>query len=381
MVKNLIHYLKLLLLLLADFLSRTQKFAKFIWSQKHEVERICLDDIDIYQKTIKIDRWLSKTCSRPIRDFFTKHFSPNSTPKTSIPRKAINRILINYRQNGHKSYSLDHFAHLEDGDMLMSSATRELTAELVKVIRQAKKLKNRSKNFTECLSDTCYRIISYKLTIMLAEQLASTKYDADIDIHTEKLMNLWNNLVNADQLQTSNTTNSKRKLFPPEYSSQVKDKSDIVSGRWSHIGFQGEDPGTDFRGMGILGLTQLEYLSRRPKSLARDLLRRSLEAECHYPFAIVGINITYNLLNLFRDGSMKHLYYDTSELLFRGKEQTLNLLTILNSLYVELFLRFDCFWHQSKPGTIFEFKALMEQFVDVIRMDLSDRTFTMKFIY
>lgn len=381
MVKNFIHYLKLLLLLLADYLLRSQKFVKFVYSGKHEVQRICENQSDIYEKTMKIDCWLARTSCRPICDFFTKHFATQSTPKTSIPRKAINRILINYRQNNIKSYSLDHFAHLEDGDILISSAVRELTGELLKVIKKTKNLKNISKSFELCLADACYRILSYKLTILLAEQLASTKYDADLEVHTEKLMNLWNNLVQSDHRQAPATTTPKQKLFPSEYSDQIYDKRDIVSGRWSHIGFQGEDPGTDFRGMGMLGLTQLEYLSRRPKTLARDLLKRSLTAECHYPFAIVGINITYNLLNLFRDGSMKHLYYDTSELLFRSKEQALNPLTTLNMLYVELFLRFDCFWHESKPKTIFEFKTLMEEFVNIIRMDLEDRNFSLKFIY
>ena len=30
-----------------------------------------------------------------------------------------------------------------------------------------------------------------------------------------------------------------------------------ISGQWGELGFQGNDPATDFRGMGVLGLDQL----------------------------------------------------------------------------------------------------------------------------
>lgn len=34
-----------------------------------------------------------------------------------------------------------------------------------------------------------------------------------------------------------------------------------VSEQWKLLGFQGTDPATDFRGMGLLGLEQLVYFS------------------------------------------------------------------------------------------------------------------------
>ena len=33
-----------------------------------------------------------------------------------------------------------------------------------------------------------------------------------------------------------------------------------ITKRWSEIGFQGSDPGTDFRGMGMLSLLNLQYV-------------------------------------------------------------------------------------------------------------------------
>lgn len=383
--------IKLLLIILIDLYFRSKKLINFIWYRKHEVQRICEDPSDIYEKTMGIDQWLSRTKCKPICNFIDQHFGRNADPQSSLPQKAINKILMNYRENQanlkgskrRKSGVKNTFnlINLEDGDIILSSVLRELTTDLLRVIDNAKHLHEMPHRFKKSLSDSLYRILSYKLSIMLAEQLAATKYDSNLEIHTTKLINLWNNLLRADQEQSSQCDSSPNSAFPPELSTDITDKSNLVSSRWSHIGFQGEDPGTDFRGMGILGLAQLEYLSRKPKRLARDLLKRSLNDEHSYPFAIVGINITYILLNMMKDGSMKHLYYDTGDILFRNNQRTLNVLTTFNDLYAELFLRFDCFWHESKPETIFQFKPLMEEFVSIVKMDLCNRNFSMKFIY
>jgi hypothetical protein len=42
---------------------------------------------------------------------------------------------------------------------------------------------------------------------------------------------------------------------------------------WGIVGFQGKDPSTDFRGMGLLGLEQLLYFSKY--DAARDILQDS----------------------------------------------------------------------------------------------------------
>jgi len=399
MIKSVVQRIKLLLLILIELVHRFQKLVKFFWYGKHEFERICETQMDIYGKTMQIDQWLSRTSCEPIRQFFKRHFDAKSSHTVSAPKRAINRVLKDYcsmkermiRDLSQTAQSKDALGggdlnrsrqvELEDGDIVLNSVLRGLMSELLEVITRAKKRRQLSAECKACLSDTLYRILSYKLSMMIAEQLASTKYDSDRLSHTDMLINLWNNLVQADKQSKDSCGPQLERVFPPELSHEVKNVDEILSNRWSHIGFQGEDPGTDFRGMGMLGLVQLSYLARRPRKLARDLLRRSLNEPHSYPFAIVGINITYNLLGLFRDGSMKHLYYDTGDALFRGRRRALNLLTTFNEIYVELFLRFDCLWHESKPETIFAFKELMEKFVSIVKLDLSNRHFSLKFIY
>lgn len=359
---------------------RFEKVYRFIWSGKHEIERILEADLDNYERTHKIDEWFRKTRCKSIKNFFDQNFSTNSRFKDSIIQRAIDKVFFN--QSDKRSTGNHKNRNSDDGDKILSLALKELTDDLIKVIEKKKRTSLWTTEMRERLCDSLRRILSYKVTQMIAEQLAATKYDVAVQLHCRKLIDLWNNLVKADRQKSPIfTSHGSAKVFPPELSYEISDRSEIVSNRWSHIGFQGEDPGTDFRGMGVLGLLQLEYLSRKPQQLARDLLSRSLNEEHSYPFAIVGINITYSLLNLFKDSSMKHLFYDTRDISFKSDLQNLKLFRNLCELYVELFLRFDCFWHESKPETIFEFKALMEKFISIIQYDLCNRSFSLIFVY
>ena len=76
-----------------------------------------------------------------------------------------------------------------------------------------------------------------------------------------------------------------------------------ISNRWKELGFQGDDPATDFRGMGILGLQNLIYFSKNYADEFRTLLSHRRE----YPMACAGINLTAMLLKqlMHHDGSVK----------------------------------------------------------------------------
>jgi ELMO domain-containing protein len=67
---------------------------------------------------------------------------------------------------------------------------------------------------------------------------------------------------------------------------------------WGEVGFQGHDPATDFRGMGLLGLHQLTYFSSTLPSPAHACLRSSHHPRRFFPFAATGINITAFVLEL-----------------------------------------------------------------------------------
>jgi len=405
MNKVLIQYIKNLLIFVLDLIHRTEKYVQYLLTGKHEFERICESPCDTYEKAFRLDQWLTKTSCPAIVEFLHIQFDSRSEDHHhSTASRAIERVLARYEccdrdensrdrfnqglrkrhksRDRNKATNPEQIVNLEDGDQILAKATRNVTFDLVSLIKRTKGRHKLGELCEDTLIDVMYRIVAYKMSLLTAERIASIRYDPNLEPHTSKLMSLWNNLVTADLVRSAGDTNETDSgVIPSESRCEIPDKHDIVSGRWSFIGFQGQDPGTDFRGMGLLGLEQLEYLSRKPKNLPIDLLRRSLNRHHEYPWAIVGINLTYNLLCLFRDGSMKHLYYDDGELLFRKKRLSLNLLKLFNDLYVELFLRFDCFWHESKPENLLAFRGLIENFVGVVKTDLCNRNFSFKFIY
>ncbi|XP_021921163.1 ELMO domain-containing protein 3-like isoform X2 [Zootermopsis nevadensis] len=75
---------------------------------------------------------------------------------------------------------------------------------------------------------------------------------------------------------------------------------------WEHIGFQGTDPGTDLRGVGMLGLLQLLYLSNSPHlfPLARDIYRVSADDRQNFPLAAMSLNMTRIALQALRHGEL-----------------------------------------------------------------------------
>mmetsp|Transcript_18983 Transcript_18983/g.53175 ORF Transcript_18983/g.53175 Transcript_18983/m.53175 type:complete len:290 (-) Transcript_18983:252-1121(-) len=147
----------------------------------------------------------------------------------------------------------------------------------------------------KCLSYLRYwlgRIISYilkivrplkgehKLPLIQAQQVqdlrnaAGERYDETILEHRDSLKQLWEHAFPTTP-------------FPP----------DIKSPLWKEMGWQGEDPGTDFRGSGMLGLQNLLYMAENHPSTFQVLLHKTdgTRAEWEYPFACAGTNLTFVL--------------------------------------------------------------------------------------
>lgn len=67
---------------------------------------------------------------------------------------------------------------------------------------------------------------------------------------------------------------------------------------WGKLGFQGKDPVTDFRGMGMLGVELLHYLGHKKVDLANFLFRRKRSEDAYYPLACSCINLLSLCLEL-----------------------------------------------------------------------------------
>jgi len=98
---------------------------------------------------------------------------------------------------------------------------------------------------------------------------AQVKYNSHNSAHLDQLRELWQHIFPDAP--------------PPE---------SVESPRWKDVGFQGNNPGTDFRGAGVTGLQQLLYLVTRQT----EDFRRVRSGAVDYPFAISALNITYFLI-------------------------------------------------------------------------------------
>lgn len=74
-----------------------------------------------------------------------------------------------------------------------------------------------------------------------------------------------------------------------------------VSEQWKLLGFQGTDPATDFRGMGLLGLEQLVYFAENHTDVFRKIVNGQIaRKEREYPVAVAGINLTQKLYEILK---------------------------------------------------------------------------------
>lgn len=128
--------------------------------------------------------------------------------------------------------------------------------------------------------------------------------------------------------------------------------------------FQGDDPKTDFRGMGLLGLENLLFFAQEYTLAARHVLSHSMHPQHGYTFAIVGINLTSMALSLIKNGHAKtHIY---------NSIPSYATLDTFHHLYCYLFYEFDRYWMQCKPKSIMDFSAIQARFDRNIKELLRD---------
>ncbi len=85
------------------------------------------------------------------------------------------------------------------------------------------------------MKDGLIKINAYNKLLNDLDDLRNKKFSFGNDADAERLVQIWESLKGKnDQLDG------------------------YISKRWSEIGFQGKDPSTDFRGMGMLAVINLQ---------------------------------------------------------------------------------------------------------------------------
>uniref|UniRef100_A0A8C2WL81 ELMO/CED-12 domain containing 1 n=1 Tax=Cyclopterus lumpus TaxID=8103 RepID=A0A8C2WL81_CYCLU len=197
------------------------------------------------------------------------------------------------------------------------------------------------------LQASLLQIVGYRSLVAEVEKLRREPYDCENPEHEDMLMKLWKELRPDTPLTCR------------------------ISKQWCEIGFQGSDPKTDFRGMGLLGLHNLLYFAEHDKVTALQMLHDSLQPKHNemnnpeweqknldkaigYSFAIVGINITDLAYSLLVSGALKtHLYNVAPEM---------PSLQNLQQTFCYLMQEFHRFWIEEDPSDIMEFNRVRSKF-------------------
>ncbi|KAL0230465.1 hypothetical protein PCE1_004024 [Barthelona sp. PCE] len=205
--------------------------------------------------------------------------------------------------------------HLELSDVIDHFSALDLTDEL----QQATEIKKSHKNSRWLFGSSLNH--SLKDTEMLVLSLAQS-----IFVHNEFndriLANVYYNLTDDINI-------------PP-----------FPHSNWESIGFQGDDPATDFRGVGIFGLLQLFFFSNC--SNAKKCLEISKERII--PFTLVNFNITSLLLNCLRSADL----YKLINTQYRSSGNPGIIISVLNDLHL------GCWLYLLEKGDQFSFTAFSE---------------------
>uniref|UniRef100_A0A914WJA0 ELMO domain-containing protein n=1 Tax=Plectus sambesii TaxID=2011161 RepID=A0A914WJA0_9BILA len=174
------------------------------------------------------------------------------------------------------------------------------------------------------------QIVGYRRLIQLVEAARREKYDSIDGTHEAKLFQLW-------------------ALLKPGVSLEKR-----ITKQWQEIGFQGNDPATDFRGMGLLGLEQLVYLAHFEKAEAQMMLSLSHHPKLGFPFAIAGITMTSLSRELLNTGLLKNHFYNAV--------LGVPVLVDFHRVYCRIFSLFCAAWKRADPASVMEFNVVKEQF-------------------
>uniref|UniRef100_A0A3Q2QDB4 ELMO/CED-12 domain containing 2 n=1 Tax=Fundulus heteroclitus TaxID=8078 RepID=A0A3Q2QDB4_FUNHE len=184
------------------------------------------------------------------------------------------------------------------------------------------------------------QITGYSSLYSSVEDLRKEVFSSDNPEHEAMLLKLWDLLMPTVELESR------------------------VTKQWGDIGFQGDDPKTDFRGMGLLGLINLVFFSENYSAEARQVLSHANHPKLGYSYAIVGINLTEMAYSLLKSGALKPHFYNSVQ----GAPE----LRDFHQLYCYLAYEFDRFWVAEEPESIMHFNQYRERFHSLVRARLQE---------
>ena len=176
------------------------------------------------------------------------------------------------------------------------------------------------------------RIASKLLLINTVQQLRAIAFDNEQAEHNDLIQRLWKGFKGDGAI-------------PP-----------IPDERWKELGFQGVDPASDFRSVGILGLQQLVYFAEFEKCKYRPIYQEAEYGPYWYSFAIVALNATNAVCTYLKNGQLDIILYQTSP--EGSMKDPAEKMDLLHKIFAELLVSFHRDWMDIKPANLFAFNEV-----------------------
>ncbi|XP_078456946.1 ELMO domain-containing protein 1-like isoform X2 [Lampetra fluviatilis] len=257
-------------------------------------------------------------------------------------RCELQRICYRHKTGATRALAIE-YSLTASKNVVLCSAVKVSEPEVEKTAEEIMHVKkiNPSTNptFAPVLQACLLQISGYHALTKEVEEIRKERYDSENKTHEEALLKLW-------------------ALLMPEVTLKAR-----ITKQWGDIGFQGDDPSTDFRGMGMLGLLNLLYFAEEHTTAARQVLSHSHHPKYGFSYAIVGINITELAYTLLFAGAMKSHFYNIIPAAPR--------LVHFHQAFCYLFHEFDAFWLKEEPRDIMEFNRVRELFRQQVQDQLS----------
>lgn len=275
--------------------------------------------------------------------FWLKWFLRHVTGKCELQRicagckhGALRTTQIEYSLKSSKNKVLQESVNVKEDDVWHCVA---------QIMRHKNISEQKDPTFKVNLQQCLMQISGYNTLFDAVEDLRKEVFDSENEDHEKMLLKLWELLMPSEKLESR------------------------ITKQWGNIGFQGDDPKTDFRGMGMLGLVNLVFFSENYTDAARQVLSHANHPKLGYSYAIVGINLTEMAYSLLRSGALKTHFYNT----VAGKPEMQN----FHQLYCYLAYEFDKFWVDEEPESIMEFNIYREKFHDKVKVYLQEPDVTL----
>ena len=248
-----------------------------------------------------------------------------------------------YKECQDFEFSLYHSKHGDLRRLLVTDSIKVKNA-IQTVLRIKRIVPEKDLNFLSSLTKFFRKIISYNVLLSEVDEIRNTPYDEENKEHETLLEKFWLSIMEEPI-------------------------SERYSKDWGDIGFQGTNPATDFRGMGILSLKNLIFLMENYKDIGLKIYGLSKHPDYWFPFAVAGINMTSVSFELLRDNSLKGYFYNQEDL------PDYSLVTY-QKLFVEIFHEFIMYWINSEPSSVMLFNQVKDEFKEKVRSRLRQGTWT-----